>query len=57
MLIAFFLLATAAVVAFGWLSARDIPPGSARVATSLRAKASSEWDHLKALVGSRRAAP
>ena len=54
MLIAFLLLATAAVAAFGWLSARDLPHGTARVATSIRAKASSEWVRLKALVGSRR---
>ncbi|HSY41789.1 MAG TPA: hypothetical protein VLA79_19760 [Polyangia bacterium] len=54
MLIAFLLLATAAVAAFGWLSARDLPHGTARVATSIRAKASSEWVRLKAFVGSRR---
>ena len=53
MLIAFLLLATVAVVAFGWLSARDLPHGSARVATSLRAKASSELVRLKTLVGAR----
>ena len=41
MLVAFLLLATAAVVAFGWLSARDLPHGTARVAASVRAKASS----------------
>ena len=54
MLIAFLLLATAAVVAFGWLSARDLPHGTARIATSLRAKASSEWLRLKTFAGSRR---
>ena len=54
MLIAFLLLATAAVVGFGWLSARDLPPGTARIATSVRAKASREWVRLKAFVGSRR---
>ena len=43
MLIAFLLLATAAVVAFGWLAARDLPHGTARIAASLRAKASREW--------------
>ena len=57
MLIAFLLLATAAVVTFGWLSARDLPHGTARIATSLRAKASSEWVRLKALIPSREAAP
>ena len=55
MLIAFLLLATAAVIVFGWLSARDVPPGSARVAASVRAKASSEWIRLKAWVGSHTA--
>jgi hypothetical protein len=54
MVIAFLLLATAVVVALGWLSARDLPHGTARIATSIRAKASSEWLGLKALVGSRR---
>lgn len=54
MLVAFLLLATVAVVAFGWLSARDLPHGTARVATSVRAKASAEWVRLKALVGARR---
>ena len=53
MLIAFLLLATASVLVFGWLAARDLPHGSARVATSIRAKASSEWLRLKAFVGSR----
>ena len=57
MLIAFLLLATGAVVAFGWLSARDLPHGTARVAASIRARASSEWIRLKTLVGSRHAAP
>ena len=57
MLIAFLLLATAAVVAFGWLSARDLPHGTARIATSLRAWASGEWVRLKTLVGSSHAAP
>jgi hypothetical protein len=57
MLIAFLLFATVAVVAFGWLSARDLPHGSARVATALRAKATSEWVRWKTLVGSRHAAP
>jgi hypothetical protein len=54
MLIAFFLLATVAVLAFGWLAARDIPPGTGRVAASLRAKASSEWVRFKTFIGSRR---
>ena len=53
MLIAFLLLATVVVLAFGWLSARDIPPGTGRIATSLRAKASSEWVRFKTLVASR----
>ena len=53
MLIAFLLFATVAVVAFGWLSARDLPHGSARVATSLRTKASSELVRLKTLVGAK----
>ena len=57
MLIAFLVLATAAVFAFGWLSVRDVPHGSARVATSLRARASGEWVRLKAFVASRHAAP
>ncbi len=51
MLIAFLLVATAVVVTFGWLSARDLPHGSARVAASIRAKASSEWVRLKTFVG------
>jgi hypothetical protein len=55
MLIAFLLLATVAVLAFGWLSARDIPPGTGRIAASLRAKASSEWGRLKTLAASRHA--
>jgi hypothetical protein len=54
MLIACLLLATAAVLAFAWLAARDLPHGTARVATSLRAKASGEWVRLKTLVGARR---
>jgi hypothetical protein len=54
MLIAFLVLATAAVVAFGWLSARDLPHGTAGIATSVRAKASTEWVRLKTFVGSRR---
>jgi hypothetical protein len=53
MLIAFLLLATAAVLVFGWLSSRDLPHGSARVAATIRAKASSEWLRLKAFVGTR----
>ncbi len=57
MLIAFLLLATAAVIVFGWLSARDVPHGTARCAASIRAKASSEWFRLKAFVVSRHAAP
>jgi hypothetical protein len=57
MVIAFLLLATAAVLAFGWLSARDLPRGSARVAASIRAKASSDWVRLRAFVESRHAAP
>lgn len=56
MLIASLVFATAAVIAFGWLSARDLPHGSARVAASVRAKASSEWVRFKAFVASRRAA-
>ncbi len=55
MLIALLLLATVAVLAFGWLAARDIPPGTGRIVTSLRAKASSEWVRLKTLVASRQA--
>jgi hypothetical protein len=57
MLIAFFLVATAAVLAFGWLAARDLPHGTARAATSVRAKASSELLRFKEFVASRRAAP
>jgi hypothetical protein len=57
MLIAFLVLATAAVFVFGWLSAHDVPHGTARVATSIRDKASSEWVRLKALAASRHAAP
>ena len=57
MLIAFLVLATAAVIVFGWLAAQDVPHGTARVATSLRAKASSEWGRLRAFVASRQAAP
>jgi len=53
MLIAFLLLATASVLVFGWLAARDLPHGSARVAASIRAKASSEWVRLRAFVGAR----
>ncbi len=56
-LIAFLLLATAGVVLLGWLSARDLPHGSARVAASLRAKASGEWVRLRAFIGSRHARP
>jgi hypothetical protein len=54
MLVAFLLLATTAVLVFGWLAARDLPHGTARIATSLRAKASSEWLRLETFVGSRR---
>jgi hypothetical protein len=57
MLIAFLVVATAMVGLFGWLSARDLPHGTARVVTSLRAKASSEWVRLKTFVGPRHAAP
>jgi hypothetical protein len=57
MLIAFLVVATAMVGVFGWLSARDLPHGTARVATSLRAKAWSEWVRLKEFVGFRHAAP
>jgi hypothetical protein len=57
MLIAFLVLATAAVIVFGWLSARDVPHGSARIATSIRAKASSEWVRLRAFAASKHAAP
>ena len=51
--IAFFLLATVSVLTFGWLAARDLPHGTARVATSLRARASSEWLRLKEFAASR----
>jgi hypothetical protein len=57
LLIVFLLVATAAVSLFGWLAAHDVPHGTARVATSIRAKASSGWVRLKAVVGSRHAAP
>ncbi len=57
MLLAFLVLATAAVLAFGWLSARDLPHGTARVAASLRANASSEWVRLRAFLASRHGAP
>lgn len=53
MLIVVLLLTTVAVVAFGWLSARDLPHGSARIAASIRAKGSSEWVRLKSLAGFR----
>ena len=53
MLIAFLLVATVTVLVFGWLSARDLPHGTARVATSIRARASSEWVRFKAFVGSK----
>ena len=56
MLIALLVVATAMVGLFGWLSDRDLPHGSARVATALRAKASTEWLRLEAFVGSRRPA-
>jgi hypothetical protein len=57
MLVTLLLLATAAIVAFGWLSARDVPHGTARVATSIRAKASSGWVRLKTLAGFQHASP
>ena len=57
MLIALLLLATTAVLVFGWLSARDIPHGTARVAASLRAKTSAEWVRVKAFVASWHSAP
>jgi hypothetical protein len=57
LLIAFLLLATAGVGLFGWLSARDLPHGSARVAASMRAKVSSEWVRLRTFIGSLRATP
>jgi hypothetical protein len=50
MVIAFLVFATAAVLAFGWLSARDLPHGTARLATSIRATASAQWGRLKTLV-------
>ena len=53
MLIALLLLMTAAVLAFGWLAARDLPHGTARVANSIRVRASSEWARLQASVPSR----
>jgi hypothetical protein len=57
MFIAFLLLAIVAVMAFGWLSARDLPHGSARIATSIRAAASSKWVRLKEFTGLRATAP
>ena len=57
LLIVFLLLATAAVSAFGWLAAHDVPHGMARVATSIRARTSSEWLRLKAVVAAHRATP
>ena len=57
MRVALLLVATAMVGLFGWLSARDLPHGSARIATSLRAKASTEWVRLATRVGLRRPAP
>ena len=57
MLIALLLLTTAAVLVFGWLSARDIPHGTARVATAVRAKTSAEWVRVKAFVASWHSAP
>jgi len=56
MLIAFLLLATAAVLTFGWLAAHDLPHGTARAADSMRVRASSEWARLKAYLPSRPAA-
>ncbi len=53
MLIVFLVFATAAVLAFGWLSARDIPHGAARVASSMRTWAFSEWARLEAWVAPR----
>jgi hypothetical protein len=56
MVIAFLLFATAAVLVFGGLAARDVPHGTARLATSMRARASTEWVRLRAFVGLRPAA-
>jgi len=56
-LIAFLLLATAAVLTFGWLSARDLPHGTARVAEAMRARAFSAWARLEAYLPSRPGSP
>jgi hypothetical protein len=56
-LIALLLVAAAAVAAFRWGAVHDVPHGTARVASSVGTKVSSEWDRLKAMVRSRRAAP
>ena len=57
LLIAILLLSGTAVGVLGWRSVRHLPNETARVATSLRGKASGEWVRLKASVGSRPAAP
>lgn len=57
LLIALLLVAAAALGVLGWLSARDVPPGSARVANTVRAKASGEWSRVKTLLGAGDAAP
>ena len=56
-LIASLLVATATVAALRWGAVHDVPHGTARVAGSVESKVSSEWVRLKAMVGSRRAAP
>ncbi|HEX3903468.1 MAG TPA: hypothetical protein VH853_11510 [Polyangia bacterium] len=57
LLIAVLLVGAAAVSVFEWRAVRDVPNETARVAASARIKASSELVRVKALVGSRHAAP
>src|SRR5580693_4744292 len=42
-LIAFLLVAAATVAAFRWGAVHDVPHGTARVASSVESKVSSEW--------------
>jgi hypothetical protein len=57
LLIAFLMIAVTAVSVYGWHWVSHVPGKAARVASSLRGKASSEWVRLKAFGESRNSSP
>jgi hypothetical protein len=56
-LLALLVIVAAGLSVFGWHSVRDVPNRTARVATSVRTKASGELVRLKAFVAARHDAP